>query len=75
MYFSSKFILPEDAKKEFLDHLASKYGKNRIEGVEPFLINIKHGKRRRAWVHNVVGIGLSYGFVEATRINWSLDNT
>ena len=62
--FSSKFILPEDAKKEFLDHLASKYGKNRIEGVEPFLINIKHGKRRRAWVHNVVGIGLSYGFVE-----------
>ena len=62
--FSSNFILPDAAKKEFLNHLASRYGKDRIEGLEPFLINIKHGKRRRAWIHNVVGIGLSYGFVE-----------
>ena len=27
-------------------------------------IKIKHGRRRRAWVMNVVGVGLSYGFVE-----------
>ena len=62
--FSSRFILPEDAKKEFLDHLAVRYGKERIQDLEPFMINIKHGKRRRAWINNVVGIGLSYGFVE-----------
>lgn len=62
--FSSKFVKTEDAKKEFLTHLADRYGEDRIEGVEPFLVNIRHGKRRRAWVHNVVGIGLSYGFVE-----------
>ena len=29
-----------------------------------FLVSIKHGHRRRAFVKNVVGIGLSYGFVE-----------
>jgi tryptophan halogenase len=62
--FSSKFILPEDAKKEFLNHLSERYGKERVKDLEPFKINIKHGKRRRAWVNNVVGIGLSYGFVE-----------
>jgi tryptophan halogenase len=62
--FSSNFILPEDAKKEFLNHLAQRYGEDRVKDLEPFMINIKHGKRRRAWINNVVGIGLSYGFVE-----------
>ena len=62
--FSSKFILPEDAKKEFLDHLSERYGEDRVKDLEPFMINIRHGKRRRAWINNVVGIGLSYGFVE-----------
>jgi tryptophan halogenase len=62
--FSTRFTTPEDAKQEFLDHLSDRYGEDRVQDVEPFLVNIKHGKRRRAWVHNVVGIGLAYGFVE-----------
>lgn len=62
--FSSKFIDKYDARKEFLDHLSERYGEERIKDVEPFLINISHGRRHRAWVNSIVGIGLSYGFVE-----------
>ena len=62
--YSSRFIDSEGAKEQFLNHLAQKYGADRIEGVQPFQINIKHGRRRRAWISNIVGIGLSYGFVE-----------
>ena len=28
------------------------------------LVPIKHGKREKGWVKNVIGIGLSYGFIE-----------
>jgi len=62
--YSTKFITPEDAQKEFRAHLAVKHSPEIAEAAEMFEINIKHGKRRRAWVKNVVGIGLSYGFVE-----------
>ena len=62
--FSSRFTTPDEAKEEFINHLSERYGADRVEGIEPFLVTIRHGKRRRAWVNNVVGIGLSYGFVE-----------
>lgn len=62
--FSSKFISPEDAKIEFKKHLAEWHSPEIAEKAEPRLIKIRHGKRKRAWVKNVVGIGLSYGFVE-----------
>jgi tryptophan halogenase len=62
--FSTRFVTPADAQKEFRAHLAVKHSPEIAEQAEMFQVNISHGKRRRAWVENVVGIGLSYGFVE-----------
>lgn len=62
--FSSRFTTDEEAKREFRRHLATTGSKERAESADMFLINIKHGTRRRAWINNVVGVGLSYGFVE-----------
>jgi tryptophan halogenase len=62
--YSSRFVTDEDAKREFRKHLAKKHNPEIAENAEMFNINIKHGKRRRAWHLNVVGVGLSYGFVE-----------
>ncbi len=61
--YSTRFTTPEDAKREFRKHLA-KSSPERAEAAEMFEVKIRHGRRRRAWVYNVVGIGLSYGFVE-----------
>jgi tryptophan halogenase len=61
--YSSRFTSHEDAKREFRNHLA-KTDPKRAEEAEMFNIQIKHGIRRRAWLFNVVGVGLSYGFVE-----------
>jgi tryptophan halogenase len=36
----------------------------RAERAELFHVDMRHGRRQRAWVKNVVGVGLSYGFVE-----------
>lgn len=62
--FSSRFISIEGAQQEFREHLAKKHSPEIAEAAEMFLVSIKHGRRRRAFVQNVVGIGLSYGFVE-----------
>lgn len=62
--YSSKFTSKEDAKKEFIEHLATTGSRERAENAEMFHIDIKHGRRSRGWVKNVVGVGLSYGFVE-----------
>jgi tryptophan halogenase len=62
--YSSKFTTDEEAKREFRDHLAKTGSKERAENAEMMHIKIRHGRRRRAWVQNVVGVGLSYGFVE-----------
>jgi tryptophan halogenase len=61
--YSSRFTTKEEAQQEFREHLA-KSDPKRAEEAEMFHIDIKHGKRTRAWVNNVVGVGLSYGFVE-----------
>ena len=61
--YSSKFTSRDDAADEFRNHLA-KTDKKRAEDVEFFDINIRHGKREKAWVKNVIGVGLSYGFLE-----------
>ena len=55
--YSSQFISDEDAEKEFREYLNGYDGEFRY-------INIKHGKHKEAWVNNVVGIGLAYGFIE-----------
>jgi tryptophan halogenase len=62
--FSTRFVTPEDAQKEFRAHLAVKHSPKIAEEAEMFPVKIRHGKRRRAWLANVVGVGLSYGFVE-----------
>jgi tryptophan halogenase len=62
--FSSRFVTPEDAQREFRKHLAEKHSPEIAEKAEMFMVNIRHGRRRRAWINNVVGVGLSYGFVE-----------
>lgn len=62
--YSTRFISPEDAEKEFREHLAVKHSPKIAEEAKMFPVHIRHGKRRRGWVENVIGIGLSYGFVE-----------
>tara|TARA_B110000503_G_scaffold89598_1_gene135644 strand:- start:15169 stop:16797 length:1629 start_codon:yes stop_codon:yes gene_type:complete len=64
--FSSRFISPEGAKQEFLEHIAKVHSPEIAKDAEStmFMVNMKHGRRRKAFFKNVVGIGLSYGFVE-----------
>jgi tryptophan halogenase len=62
--FSSRFTTPEEAQVEFRKHLREVHGKDIADEADMFFIDIKHGRRRKAWSKNVVGIGLSYGFVE-----------
>ena len=56
--FSSRFMDEEDARRVLLGNL---------EGdvlAEPRTIRFRTGRRERAWSHNVIGIGLSTGFLE-----------
>lgn len=64
--FSSKFTTNEEAKEEFVEHIAKYHGQHNAEKArnEMRLVHIKHGKREKGWVKNVIGIGLSYGFIE-----------
>jgi len=62
--YSSRFTSKEEAKREFRNHLATTGSKERAENAEMMEVKIRHGRRRRAWLGNVVGVGLSYGFVE-----------
>ena len=54
--YSSKFCGKDQAEQEFRKHLDW--------GGEVEHIKFKHGKRRLGWSQNVIGIGLSYGFLE-----------
>jgi len=62
--FSSKFISKEDALVEFKNHLIENFGQERVDATEFRHVEIKHGYRKKCWTKNVIGIGLSYGFVE-----------
>ena len=62
--YSSKFTSKEAAAIEFRKHLATTGSAERAERAELFHVDMRHGRRHRAWVKNVVGVGLSYGFVE-----------
>jgi len=66
--YSSKFATEEEAEAQFRKHLKSNRmifpDANRADSCEVRHIKIKHGVHERAWVKNVVGIGLSNGFIE-----------
>ena len=63
--YSSDFVDDDTAEMEFRRHLASESRfVKRVEEAEVRKIDIKHGIHKEAWVKNVVGVGLAYGFVE-----------
>lgn len=62
--YSSKYISDADAEREFREYLTERYSAEVAESAHLRPIRIKHGKHEKAWVKNVVGIGLSYGFLE-----------
>jgi tryptophan halogenase len=68
--YSDKFISPEDALEEFKQHLREVRGAERITDDLKFRdISFVSGMRKRAWVKNVVAIGLSAGFIEPLESN------
>jgi tryptophan halogenase len=56
--FASRFIDVDRAREQLLARLDGK------PLAEPRLLRFTTGHRQRLWVHNVVGIGLSSGFLE-----------
>ena len=57
--YSSKFKSDDDAKQELLNQLGPI-----AKGLEPRTLQMRIGRMRRSWVKNVIGIGLSGGFIE-----------
>jgi tryptophan halogenase len=57
--YSSAFVSPEAAEREFREHLNS-----RGENCNALHIKMRVGRNRNSWVKNCVAIGLSSGFVE-----------
>ena len=67
--YDAGMINPQEAEQEFKDYLNSDrmkvHNPNRSDDIEKFdHIDIKNGVHHRCWVNNVVGVGLSYGFIE-----------
>ncbi|MGY1707512.1 tryptophan halogenase family protein [Geodermatophilus sp. SYSU D00697] len=57
--YSSAFLSPEEAEREFRDHLG-----RAADGRPARHLRMRVGRTRNAWVENCVGIGLSSGFIE-----------
>ena len=66
--YSSKHATEEEAEQQFRKHLKSNRmifaDSDRADGCEFRHIKIRHGVHERAWVKNVVGLGLANGFIE-----------
>jgi tryptophan halogenase len=62
--YSSKFTTDEQALQHLTDHVTSIRGLERAKKQKPFYVDIKNGRHEKSWVKNVVGIGLSFGFIE-----------
>jgi hypothetical protein len=54
----------EEAEREFREYLEERYSPEVAQNAQMRPIRIKHGKHKKAWVKNVVGIGLAFGFLE-----------
>lgn len=59
--FSSQFVSDRDATEELKQHVQSDEG---MAETDVHSLKMKVGRRRSAWLQNVVAIGLSAGFVE-----------
>lgn len=57
--YSSAFRTPDEAEKEFREHLGSV-----SDNVKALHIKMRIGRNRNSWVKNCVAIGLSSGFVD-----------
>lgn len=66
--FCDKFVTEEEALEEFKRHLdgpgMTVHNPERSKDLKFKLINIKNGVHDQCWKNNVVGVGLSYGFIE-----------
>ena len=62
--YSSKYISDQEAEREYREWLSDRYSPEIAQNCQLRPIRIRHGKRKEAWVKNVIGIGLSYGFLE-----------
>ena len=62
--YSSKYTNKHDAEREFREYLYFRYGPEIAQSAQMRPIDIKHGKHEKAWVRNVIGVGLAYGFLE-----------
>jgi len=66
--FSSDFISIEDALEEYKQYLNSDkmtyHDSHRADNLEFRLVKIKNGTHNKCWEKNVVGVGLSYAFIE-----------
>jgi tryptophan halogenase len=66
--YSSMYATPEQAEAQFRQHLQSNRmlfpDSARAKNAEVRHIKIKHGTHAKAWEKNVVGVGLSNGFIE-----------
>jgi tryptophan halogenase len=62
--YSSKFTTDEQALGYLKEHVTEVRGKVRADDQKPMYVTIKNGRHNKAWINNVVGVGLSYGFIE-----------
>lgn len=66
--FSTAFTTEEQALEEYKKYLDSDqmtvHNPNRSKDLQFRLIKIKNGVHEKCWEKNVVGVGLSYGFIE-----------
>ena len=62
--YSSDFVDDDTAEAEFRAIISKRKGYDVASEAEIKPIRMRHGAHKKAWIKNVVGIGLSYAFIE-----------